>query len=73
MQSDSQQCGSIVQATGLAELEHSPSVILFDAIQERAVKISDDFSPEQKKGLEKAYQKLEYDHDTISKELPGKK
>lgn len=64
---------SVLQATGLGELEHSPSVILFDAIQERAAKISDDFTPEQKKGLEKAYQKLEYDHETISKELPGKK
>ena len=62
-----------MQATGLAELEHSPSVILFDAIQERAKDIAEDFSPEQKKGLEQAYQKLEYDHDTISKELPGKK
>ncbi|KAL0044920.1 hypothetical protein WJX82_002050 [Trebouxia sp. C0006] len=59
-------------ATGLAELEHSPSVILFDSIQERAGKISGDFTPEQKQGLEKAYQRLEYDHDTISKELPDK-
>lgn len=48
-------------------------MILFDAIQDRAAKISEDFSPEQKKGLEKAYQKLEYDHETISKELPDKK
>ena len=48
-------------------------MILFDAIQERAAKISDDFTPEQKKGIEKAYQKLEYDHETISKELPDKK
>lgn len=62
----------VVQATGLAELEHSPSVILFDSIQERAGKISGDFTPEQKQGLEKAYQRLEYDHDTISKELPDK-
>jgi hypothetical protein len=61
-----------VQATGLAELEHSPSVILFDSIQERAGKISGEFTPEQKQGLEKAYQRLEYDHDTISKELPDK-
>lgn len=60
-------------ATGLAELEHSPSVILFDAIQDRAAQVSDDFSPEQKKDLEKAYQKLEYDHETISKALPDKK
>lgn len=60
-------------ATGLAELEHSPSVILFDTIQERAGEISGDFTPEQKKGLEKAYQRLEYDHETISKELPDKK
>lgn len=59
-------------ATGLAELEHSPSVILFDSIQERAGKISGEFTPEQKQGLEKAYQRLEYDHDTISKELPDK-
>jgi hypothetical protein len=62
----------VEQATGLAELEHSPSVILFDSIQERAGKISGDFTPEQKQGLEKAYQRLEYDHDTISKELPDK-
>lgn len=60
-------------ATGLAELEHSPSVVLFDAIQERAAQVSDDFTPEQKKDLEKAYQKLEYDHETISKALPDKK
>lgn len=71
------QCAEVLlvglQATGLAELEHSPSVILFDAISERAIEISGDFSPEQKQGLEKAYKKLEYDHDAISKELPGKK
>jgi len=60
-------------ATGLAELEHSPSVILFDAISERATEISGDFSPEQKQGLEKAYQKLDYGHEAISKELPDKK
>ena len=61
-----------MKATGLAELENSPSVILFDAIQERAQEVAGDFSPEQKKGLEQAYQRLEYDHETISKELPGK-
>ena len=61
-----------MQATGLAEVEHSPSIILFDAIQDRAAEVSGDFTPEQKQGLEKAYQKLDYDHGTISKELPDK-
>ena len=63
----------MVQATGLAELEHSPSVILFDTIQERAAVVAGAFTPEQKQGLEKAYQKLEYEHETISKELPDNK
>ena len=57
------------QATGLAAMEHSPSVILFEAVSNRAVELKSDFSSEQKTDLEKAFQKLGYDHDQISKKV----
>ena len=52
-----------VQAAGLAELEHSPSIILFEAVQKRADELKADFSKDQKASLEKAYEKLGYSHD----------
>lgn len=54
--------GSVLQATGLAALEHSPSVILFEALQKRADDIRDDFSEEQIAALKEAYKKLGYDN-----------
>lgn len=50
-----------MQATGLATLEHSPSVVLFEALQKRADDIKDDFSEEQIQDLKKAYSKLGYE------------
>ena len=50
----------MLQASGLADLEHSPSVVLFDALQKRAKDIDADFSEEQKTELKKAFEKLGY-------------
>ena len=50
-----------MQATGLAALEHSPSVILFEALQKRADDIKKDFSEEQLQALKKAFGKLGYE------------
>ena len=58
-----------MQASGLAEMEHSPSVIFFEAVQKRAVALKSDFSSEQKAALEKAFHKLGYNHDDISKKV----
>lgn len=51
---------AVLQASGLADLEHSPSVVLFDALQKRAKDIDADFSEEQKKELKTAFEKLGY-------------
>ena len=59
----------VVQATGLSLADHSPSVILFDTIQKRAVELAPDFSSEQKSALEKAFKSFDYDHKDISSEL----
>lgn len=50
-------------------MEHSPSIVLFEAIQNRAVEVQSDFSKEEKSTLEKAFSKLGYSHDKISSEL----
>ena len=50
-----------VQATGLAALEHSPSVVLFEALQKRADDIKKDFSEDQIQSLKKAFGKLGYE------------
>eukprot|EP00884_Botryococcus_braunii_P012521 jgi/Botrbrau1/2126/Bobra.0093s0033.1 len=56
-------------ATSLMRLDHSPSVVLFDAIQKRIVDISDSVSTEEKSALEKSFSKLGYNHDAITKEV----
>ena len=50
-----------MQATGLADLEHSPSVVLFEALQKRADDIKQDFSEDQMQALKKAFGKLGYE------------
>ena len=56
-----------VQGTALAGLDHSPSVVLFDVIQNRAVELGKGaFKGQQKADLEKAFQKFGYKHDKIS-------
>lgn len=62
-------CASDVQATSLMRLDHSPSIVLFDAIQSRIVEISDSVTPEEKHALEKAFSKLGYGHEAISKKV----
>lgn len=58
-----------VQATSLERLDHSPSIVLFDAIQSRIVEIADSVKPDEKQALEKAFSKLGYGHDAISKKV----
>lgn len=58
-----------MQATGLSLADHSPSVILFDTIQARAVELASQFSADQKQSLEKAFQSFDYDHKEISSKL----
>jgi hypothetical protein len=55
--------------TGLASAEHSPSVVLFDAIQKRAEAIAGGFSDEQKAQLDQAYAKLDLEYKDITKKL----
>ena len=50
-----------MQATGLAALEHSPSVVLFEALQKRADDIKQDFSDDQIQALKEAFGKLGYE------------
>ena len=58
----------MLQGTALASLDHSPSVVLFEAIQDRAAALDKgSFKKDQKAALEKAFQKFEYKHDKISK------
>lgn len=61
-----------MQAIGLAETEHSPSVILFEAISNRAVELSGEIDSDQKKALEKAFQKLGYEHKKLSSQAKAK-
>ena len=58
-----------LQATGLSLADHSPSVILFDTIQKRAVELASQFSEDQKSSLEKAFKSFDYEHKEISSEL----
>ena len=53
--------GDCLQATGLADLEHSPSVVLFEALQKRADDIKNDFDDNQIKALKEAFKKLGYE------------
>lgn len=48
------------QATGLAAMDHSPSVVLFEALQKRANDIEKDFSQDQQTALKSAFEKLGY-------------
>ena len=59
----------LAQVTGLASAEHSPSVILFDAIQKRAEAIGGGFNDEQKAQLDQAYARLDLEYKDITKKL----
>lgn len=41
-------------------MDHSPSVILFEALQKRAADIKGDFSEDQQTALKRAFEKLGY-------------
>ena len=59
--------GTLLQGTALAGLDHSPSVVLFEAIQDKAAALGKGaFKKDQKTALEKAFQKFDYKHDKIS-------
>lgn len=47
-------------AGGLAALDHSPGVVLFDAMAARAAAIAADFTPEQRQQVAAAYAALGY-------------
>ena len=57
------------QATTLAHMDHSPSVVLFESIQRKVVEVKGDFKSGDKKALEGAFQKFGYKHDDLSKAL----
>ncbi len=45
---------------GFAALDHSPSLVLFDALAARAELIAGDFSPEQRTMVKAGYEQLGY-------------
>lgn len=45
---------------GYALLDHSPSVVLFDALAARAAEVADDFTAEQRAQLVSGYERLAY-------------
>lgn len=47
-------------AGGLAALDHSPGVVLFDSLAARAAEIAAEFSPEQRQQVAAAYEALGY-------------
>ena len=49
-----------MQATGLADLENSPSVIFFEALQKQANNLDKDLSKDQKSAIKAAFDKLGY-------------
>ncbi|KAK9805665.1 hypothetical protein WJX72_010802 [[Myrmecia] bisecta] len=59
----------VALATGLADIGSSPSVVLFDALQKRAIELKDKVSQDQKTALEQAYDKLGYGHEGISEKI----
>ena len=50
-----------MQATGLAELDTSPSVVLFEALQKQANALDKELSDEQKGAIKAAFKKLGYE------------
>ena len=50
-----------LQATGLAELENSPSVVFFEALQKQANRLDDKLSQDQKEAIKGAFKKLGYE------------
>jgi hypothetical protein len=50
----------LLQATGLAALEHSPSVILFEALQKRAGDLEGKLDDKQIKAMKEAFKSLGY-------------
>lgn len=47
-------------ATGLAALEHSPSVVLFEALQKQAGKLEGELDEEKRKAMKDAFKSLGY-------------
>lgn len=47
-------------AAGMAALEHSPGIVLFESMAARAAAVAPDFTPQQRQQVAAAYEALGY-------------